>query len=344
MEFNLSFPNPQQINTWSSQVHSVKFNLEKSPKLEDIDVVILGTGSEVSKKIRDEFYKMNLSVFRDLTIMDLGDIDPHHPKDVSKVLFYLLNHNIIPIVFACPKEILFGIDEFQETRMEPYSLSLISNMVNSNDLDNFNKSLFLKKVHLIALQRHYTNKELLFAIQDQITTLYLSEYRKSNSSFEPFARNSEYIFFDLNAIRTSDFPANKIHAASGLFSEEAVGICKMSGSGDKTKCLFISDWNATDLSQCENLVAQMIWYFVEGVALRKFDHLDQTRHITEYIVELQDSEAQIQFYKSEISGKWWFRTPGIDEDIKPSLTPCTYEEYLMTVQAHAPVRILELFR
>lgn len=52
MEFNLSFPNPQQINTWSSQVHSVKFNLEKSPKLEDIDVVILGTGSEVSKNQR----------------------------------------------------------------------------------------------------------------------------------------------------------------------------------------------------------------------------------------------------------------------------------------------------
>ncbi|MBL7824070.1 MAG: hypothetical protein JNK69_11750 [Saprospiraceae bacterium] len=344
MEFNLSLPDQQQINNWNTQNHSVIFNLEQTPKLAGIDVAIFGIGSSVSKKFRDEFYQMNLSAFKDLTITDLGDLDSCNPIEISRILFYLLDQNIIPIVFACPKEIIDTIAKYQENRLEPFSLSLISNFINKIDLDSITKSLFLKKVHLIAIQRHYTKKEILFNTQDQISTLYLSEYRKSNSTFEPFARNSEYVFFDLNAVRSSDFPANKMHTASGLFSEEAVGICKMSGSGDKNKCLFISDWHSTNQAQNENLVAQMVWYFIEGIALKKFDHQDQTRHMTEYVVELQDSEAQIQFYKSEISGKWWFRTPGIDSDINPVLTPCTYEEYLMTVQAHAPSRILELFQ
>lgn len=102
---------------------------------------------------------MNLSAFKDLTITDLGDLDSCNPIEISRILFYLLDQNIIPIVFACPKEIIDTIAKYQENRLEPFSLSLISNFINKIDLDSITKSLFLKKVHLIAIQRHYTKKK-----------------------------------------------------------------------------------------------------------------------------------------------------------------------------------------
>ena len=85
----------------------------------------------------------------------------------------------------------------------------------------------------------------------------------------------------------------------------------------------------------------MIWYFIEGYGLKKTDHSNHKKNLTQYIVEIKNTGIQINFYKSEISGKWWFEEPIIDMDHSNVLIPCTYDEYLNTVQEQVPDRILE---
>jgi hypothetical protein len=74
-------------------------------------------------------------------------------------------------------------------------------------------------------------------------------------------------------------------------------------------------------------VAQMVWYFIEGVKLRKQDYPitseDNFYHYTTSI----DSEY-FTFLKSKKTERWWMKIPvKRNESTIYHLIPCTYEDY-----------------
>ena len=87
---------------------------------------------------------------------------------------------------------------------------------------------------------------------------------------------------------------------------------RYAGLSDKLTSLGIFNFNSTDLfvKQDANLVAQMVWYFVEGVNHRNGDYPKCTKKKdTKYRVSIDDFKDEIIFYKSNKSARWWMEVP-----------------------------------
>ncbi|MBP9209954.1 MAG: hypothetical protein KBF37_06475 [Saprospiraceae bacterium] len=197
----------------------------------------------------------------------------------------------------------------------------------------------VKGIHLVGSQRQLMqyNKVL------QLETVRLGEYRAQPNLAEPFLRSSEFVYFDLNAIRYSDCPANSAKHPGGLTAEEASALARVAGMSERTQCMVISAWNPVDdpYLVTARLVAQLFWYFLEGRTLRQLDQGLQRSQLTQYQVQLMKFDRVLNFYKSEHTGKWWYEEPLSDNAFSNQLIPCTLDEYQMAAQDQIPQRILD---
>jgi basic membrane lipoprotein Med (substrate-binding protein (PBP1-ABC) superfamily) len=91
-----------------------------------------------------------------------------------------------------------------------------------------------------------------------------------------------------------------------------------------------------DKNQTAQLIAQMIWYFIEGVNFRIGEYpFGSKKNYLKYIVPIDDDV--INFYKSNKSNRWWMEIPD-NKFKKESLIPCTYEDYVEASNQSIPNR------
>ena len=159
---------------------------------------------------------------------------------------------------------------------------------------------------------------------------------------EPLVRNADILSFDLNAIRGSDYHANAMHLPHGLYGEDACRIMRYAGLSDKLTSLGIFNFNSSsDLEFDANLVAQMMWYFIEGYNNRKKDYpFSSKADYTKYLVSIDNFKDEIVFYKSDKSSRWWLEVPypkrdGVKYD-RHLLVPCDYEDYQNALKNELP--------
>ena len=76
------------------------------------------------------------------------------------------------------------------------------------------------------------------------------------------------------------------------------------------------------------LLAQTVWYFVEGYCLRiKEDPKSKNFKGKCFHVSLGNQE--LKFYNSDLSQKWWFElTYESNKVVDFALIPCNYDDYL----------------
>jgi formiminoglutamase len=89
------------------------------------------------------------------------------------------------------------------------------------------------------------------------------------------------------------------------------------------------------------LVAQILWYFIEGVNFRVEDEdFDDQNQYTTYQVPIDDDI--LVFSKSKKTGRWWIEMPFIlnvnNKSKRRTLLPCTYGEYLSACNQEVPER------
>ena len=92
--------------------------------------------------------------------------------------------------------------------------------------------------------------------------------------------------------------------------------------------------------QTAHLIAQMIWYFIEGVNFRAKDYPFTTKeHYQKFTVMLENDDP-INFYKSNKTGRWWMEINLIKDNKykRHALVPCTYQDYIETTKEQIPDR------
>ena len=95
------------------------------------------------------------------------------------------------------------------------------------------------------------------------------------------------------------------------------------------------------------LVAQMIWYFIEGVNCRvnDDDFLDNDNY-QKYNVLVEDEE--LIFFKSIKTGRWWIEIPFLEnlnnKLKKHTLLPCAQEDYKDATSGKIPERWYKAYR
>src|SRR5690606_3594470 len=78
-------------------------------------------------------------------------------------------------------------------------------------------------------------------------------------------------------------------------------------------------------------MAQMLWYFLDGLNLRKQESpLENTAGFSEYHVQFTSNDTL--FKRSHKTGRWWMQMPD------GSFIPCSYNDYLMACRDEIPER------
>jgi len=162
---------------------------------------------------------------------------------------------------------------------------------------------------------------------------------------EPLVRNADLLTVDISAVRHSDAPGNGNASPNGFYGEEICQIIRYAGLSDKLTSIGFYEINPLQdvNSETAHLVAQMIWYFVEGYYKRNNDYpYSDIEDYLKFIVRIEDHEEDIIFYKSKISQRWWMEVNcEAGKKLKYRrhyLIPCNHEDYKTACDNDIPDR------
>ena len=318
------------------------------PDLKNIDIALVGLDINTTNTVRKYLYKFN-NIFN-ISVVDLGDVLKKKPSFYIPVITELIQSGIIPIII--------GDDApFLQAQFQAYKpLKQVINIVSiERDLSpDWKEILETKKSHLLHAsilghQSHVANKEILTTLETKDADLVrLGRIRQGIDEVEPIIRYADMISLNLNVMKQAEVPAQANPSPSGLHIEEACMLLRYAGLSDKTSSLGIQGFRLDkDIDgQTAQAIAQLIWYFMEGVANRKRDFPVSLDNMTEYIVDYKHYGYQLTFWRSNKSGRWWMQIPAKSEKEKTSrhrLIPCSYQDYQLASDGKVPDRLIKAF-
>ena len=227
-------------------------------------------------------------------------------------------------------------DDFELNASETTSASFLSKILlhEPNYLFNFSN---------LGYQTYFASQESLRVMDKLLFDVHrLGELSGNVAVAEPVIRNAGMLSFDIGAVRASDAIGNGNASPNGFYGEEACQLCRYAGFNDKLTSIGFYEFNPSkDVSgQTAMLLAQMIWYFIEGFYNRKKDFpLSPRAHYLIYKTTLRHEEHELVFVKSKKSDRWWMQVPyptGGSANERYHLVPCRYEDYQTAVSGEMP--------
>ena len=351
-----------------------KHDVEKGfPDLIDIEIAIVGVDEDrsaydnhgcgmASLSVREYLYRL-LPGNYNTKVADLGDIMRGNTVDdtyfaVTSVVEALLELNIVPLVIGGGQDLTYAIYRAYKNRKNIINIAAIDNMFDLGESEErLNSRSFLSHIilHKPNFLFNYTNigYQTYFVEQgaiDLMRNLFFDVYRlgvlhSDITQVEPLVRNADLLTFDMSAIRQSDAPGNANATPNGFYGEEACQIVRYAGMSDKITSAGFFEMNpALDRNgQTAHLLAQMIWYFIDGFYHRQDDHPSTgTDNYIRYTVQVTDFEDGIVFYKSKASDRWWMElkcTDNIREKYRRHyIVPCSAADYQTALADEIPDR------
>lgn len=98
------------------------------------------------------------------------------------------------------------------------------------------------------------------------------------------------------------------------------------------------------------LIAQMIWYFIDGVANRMGDVPEKNNtDFARYTVRIEGHSEDVIFLRSKLTDRWWIDLSmgggsGREKYEKHQYVPCTKEDYELALQDEIPDRWWQFYQ
>ncbi len=317
-----------------------------------------GTGMEL-KQFRKEFYKYFKGNWRH-PIFDLGDLrQGAEYEDTDKLLkeigYYAITHNIIPIFIGGSHALTYSLYRSFDKTGTMVNLSVVDPQFDlglGNNPDGYDSRSFLHKIILeeplnlksycnIGYQTFANSQKEIRLMKQMMFAIHrLGNVQDHMERAEAAIRDSHIVSIDLKAVRRSDAPANPNGMVSGFNGSEICRITRYAGLSENVKMFGIFEYNERYDKECisASLVAQMIWYFIEGVNLRIHEDPAQNPDSFKKFIVPYDEDSLI-FYKSLRTERWWIEilTKRIDNKIdNHTFIPCTKKDYLDAVNGQIP--------
>ena len=306
--------------------------------------------------IRKELYTMFPGNW-DASIADLGDILAGNSIEDSyfalrKVVSNLIKKKIIPLVIGGSQDLTFALYRaFDELEQMVNLVSIDSKFDFGKENDEVSASSYLTKIIIdepnnlfnycnIGYQTYYNSQEEI----DLVEKLFFDGYRLGEISnnialAEPVFRDADVVSLDLNSVKSSDSGNFNTFSPNGFNGKEICSLSRYAGISDKVSIFGI--FNHNNSAQESVLIAQIIWYFIEGFHYRSNEYPFGSReNYIKYIVPLE--EEVLVFHKSDKTDRWWIEIPfisnGNNKLKRNTLLPCSYDEYLGACNQELPER------
>ena len=338
---------------------------EEFPDLNQVSLAIIGVlenrgdanqTQEVDlTHIRKELYGLFPGNWN-TSIADLGDIvegnsisDTHFA--LRKVVSSLIKKKIIPIVIGGSQDLTYALYRAYDDLEQMVNLvSIDSKFDFGKESESISASSYLTKIIIeepnnlfnysnVGYQTYNNSQEEI----DLIDKLFFEGYRLGEISnnialAEPVFRDADLVSLDLTSVQSAASGNFDLFTPNGFSGKEICALSRYAGISDKVSLFGV--FNHNNSKQESVLIAQIIWYFIEGYQYRSNEYPFGSReNYIKYIIPL---EEELVFFKSNKTDRWWIEIPFISTSNnklkKSSLLPCSYEEYLGACNQEIPER------
>ncbi len=299
----------------------------------------------------------------DWSMVDLGDIIPGSTIvdtdfALREVLNVLLKVGVMPIVLGGSQDLLYAHYRAFDGVQDMINVVNIDHRFDLGDHQKpmSNKAYVGKMVvdkpynmmnYAVLGYQSYLNPPQEIALMDK---LHFEAYRLGNliediTIAEPIMRQAQLVALDVSSVKSSAMSFRYHKSPNGFDSREICALSRYAGISNGVKSFGIYELKSFEkYESAPNLVAQILWYFIEGVSFRVNEgDLMNPDNFTIYSVPVDD--MVLVFKKSNRSGRWWIELPNnnnLNNNMSSAaLLPCTYEDYLSTTEQNIPERWLK---
>lgn len=197
--------------------------------------------------------------------------------------------------------------------------------------------------NLLGDQKHISGNTLT----GSLNSLALGSLKQNIIQSQISIEESQFVFFNINAVKYSDAPGQLGSNPSGLSSEEANQLAYLAGRSSKNKFFIFYGLEDIDKDQhhlTHNLIAQMSWYYMEG-SKNPVTRPDQIQNKQQYYIESSLYPDNLEYIKDLDTGLWFhkipFALPPAYADFQWILS--NHQEYIETSNEDIPYRLLEMY-
>ena len=354
---------PKQVVGKNIGIHTVESGL---PELKGLEIAIVGLSEQRNSFYANPLYDVNQ--FRrafyelypgnwNIKIADLGDLSNGAKiKDtyfaIKEIAYHLKQMNIIPVFIGGSHDLIFPLYQvFQEFNQLVNMVSVDRSFDFSQEDElisgrSYMSNIIMEKPNVL---NNYTNlgfQNYYCAIEekDLMDKLYfegirLGQVLDNTQLVEPVFRDADIVGFDMKCLSWEAIADPLKGQPNGIDSRSICALSRYAGISDRVG--FIGLYELPSTPMMDQLAAQIIWYFIEGVQYR-FDEypVNINEGFLKYSVTL--SNQTIVFYKSEKSNRWWMELTNdtyLDNKTKTSaLLACTKNDYESASQDIIPER------
>ena len=348
----------------------LKLHTEKGgiPDLEGVQVAILGIKENRLaqdyedhllnfNKIRKAFYSLYPGNW-DISVADLGDIEKGETVEDSyfalqTVIKGLLKMKIIPVILGGEQDLIYAQYRAYDEVEQMVNLVNIDSRFDLGDAEKpisnksyvgkivVNKPYNLFNYSNVGYQTYFNSQDEIELMERMFFDAYrLGEVANDISLVEPVMRDANLVGIDLGAIHAAALGAGGF-SPNGFDGKQICALARYAGISDKVTSLGIYEYTSNYSSAGDMLIAQMIWYFIEGINYRSNENtVSAKKDFIKYQVPIE--EEILIFYKSPVSGRWWIEIPFISNTNtklkRHTLLPCSHDDYLDACNQIIPER------
>ena len=353
---------PKQILGKNISIHTQNTGL---PELKGLTIALIGLNEHRNSFFHNSSY--NVDQFRkvfyelypgnwNLSIADLGDL-PNGEKvedtyfAIKEIGVHLKQMNIIPVFIGGSHDLMFPLYEvFQNFKQLVNIVSVDRSFDFSQEDELISGRSYMSKIIMekpnvlnnytnIGFQSYYCaeqEKDLMGKLY--FDSIRLGQVLNQPALAEPVFRDADVVSFDMKCLSWHAIADPLKGQPNGIDSRTICSLTRYAGISDRISFLGFFEIPSTPMT--DQLLAQMIWYLIEGVQLRFDEYPVNTKDFLKYSVTLSD---QIMvFYKSDKSNRWWMELTNNshlnNKIISTTLLACTEKDYLDAMEDKIPER------
>lgn len=229
------------------------------------------------------------------------------------------------VINASVADMLMDLDETEDVTSRSFLMEMFTGQPN-----------FIRHYSHIGFQSYYVHPRMLETLDKlRFDFFRLGRVREHFEDMEPVLRTSNLFSFDISAVRYSDAPVNTDSSPNGFTGDEACTLTRFAGMSDQLSSFGIYGYDPKKdrYRMTAKLIAQMIWYFIDGYQIRKTEaQLTDHEEFVEFHVTFTSNDTI--FLKSKRTNRWWMKLPN------NMFVPCSYNDYLLASKNEIPERWL----